>query len=964
MTVRRPTRTLKSSTHTASRGVTTSESTGTAQAQAKANKSADKGADTSDKRNIEHASLAVALRPITKSDDVVAAEANANALEQRAIRTTNPDEKRALTRAALDAWMRAADADVALGASSLHGAQSNAERAAERLGAMSSDDATKALCSGIMHALHGDLAAAAKSFEAGLASNAPMPRETRSALRGALHRIGDGNAAMALDDVAKKLVSARTDLDPKASAARVAHEAEALIAKHPRQALAFAALVVEARAAAGQLGGSVGGAGATIALVKSAAHAQSEARVPSVATKALLLAHVARLTGNTSGAFAAYRRVGEMANASEREIAAAQIARVQVAFERGRPLDVVEDMHALSARGPLQRGLVALAAASSSLPKPQAIAMIDDAVAALAASPKSARLLDDAATLRQALVVQRRAITKSGAAFVPPNAPDAQSAPGKQGGPSVSAARALDALAALDVAALARVPLGTLLDRTQRGSVQTGDVGALVSLTADRLSLLDPVPVALGANHASLGGMVAHVVTGQRGDSTRSTFTPLALSVGVDVARTAVAGVKVPAEQQRVADVSPGAAPSAARLAELRTEMKSTLEGSPTNGPVDIDDARRRLIALGWSEHTGTTSLTKDGARIAFDTFNIAQTPSFHAVIETADGVQGRSVHVGKLVFSDSEWSLFEKGFEETMKRYQRVLHTKQGTRIEAKDIDDIRSLISLGRDVVDMPARRKQIAELAARGKKLDTLLQELIAKGKAPKGAMIFVEGIDAASKTTNGMNLKKVFEDVGFAGSWLSFKGPTAEERQQHWLQRFQAKEPGENAVFLSDRTFLGDHAYNPTSTEDDMRAKAADVAAWERDMKDKGILVIKLLFDPRLENNAPIESADDVLERPMLTFGKREARALIARDLLERSSGRDNVDGLEGATMGPGYNDLKSFHEGSDAMERFRAFADANDAAGSPNKWMRVGTKERHAGRLQAYDALIAQLEALQ
>jgi hypothetical protein len=902
----------------------------------------------------------IGLRPLPKSDDVVAAEASASALEQRALRATNPDEKRALTHAALAAWMNAADADVALGAAMLHGAQTNAERAAERLGALATDAPTKHLCTGMMHALHGDLAAAAKSFEAGLAPNAgATSRETRSALRNALHRIGDANAAVALDNVVKKLVSARTDLDPRVSSAKVAREAEALVAQHPRQALAFAALAVEAHAAAA--GGAIDAARAhtLVALVKSAAHLQSKEGVPSVATKALLLAHVARVSGNSAGAFAAYRRVTEMASAGEREIVAARIASVQVAFERGRPLDVVTDLDALSARGPLERGLVALATSATSavsgtagapgMTKDAALARIDEAIAAL---PKNARLVDDASALRQALAVQRRALSKGAA-------------------PVVTAARALEALAALEVAALARVPLGAMLDRAPSAGSSTrltGDAGALVSLTALRLSMLDPVPVASGADHASLGSLLTHVVAGQRGDSTRTTFAPLALSLGIDVAKTAFAGVKAPAGQERVADVHPGAAPSEARLAELRAEMASLLAspsaGAPTNGPVDLDDARRRLVAAGWREHPGTTSLTKDGARIAFDTFSIAQTPSFHAVLETADGpAAARSVHVGKLVFTDSEWSLFEKGFEETMARYQRVLHTKQGAGFDAKNIDDIRSLVSLGRDVEDMPARRAQIAELSARAARAQSLLAELMAKGKAPKGAMIFVEGIDAASKTTNGMNIKRVFEEAGFSGSWLSFKGPTAEERQQHWLKRFQAKQPGENAVFLSDRTFLGDHAYNPTSTAADMRAKADDVAAWERDMKSKGVLVIKLLFDPRLENHAPIESADDVLERPMLTFGKREARALIARDLLERTAQRENAEGLEAATMGPGYNDLKSFHEGSDAMERFRAFADANDAAGSPNAWVRVGTKERHAGRLQAYDALIAQLEAL-
>jgi hypothetical protein len=49
------------------------------------------------------------------------------------------------------------------------------------------------------------------------------------------------------------------------------------------------------------------------------------------------------------------------------------------------------------------------------------------------------------------------------------------------------------------------------------------------------------------------------------------------------------------------------------------------------------------------------------------------------------------------------------------------------------------------------MPERREQFLELSALAKKPGALLEKLKADGKAPRGAMIFVEGIDAASKTT---------------------------------------------------------------------------------------------------------------------------------------------------------------------------------------------------------------------
>jgi hypothetical protein len=62
-----------------------------------------------------------------------------------------------------------------------------------------------------------------------------------------------------------------------------------------------------------------------------------------------------------------------------------------------------------------------------------------------------------------------------------------------------------------------------------------------------------------------------------------------------------------------------------------------------------------------------------------------------------------------------------------------------------------VRTLVSLGRPVEAMPERREQFLELSALAKKPGALLEKLKADGKAPRGAMIFVEGIDAASKTT---------------------------------------------------------------------------------------------------------------------------------------------------------------------------------------------------------------------
>jgi hypothetical protein len=157
---------------------------------------------------------------------------------------------------------------------------------------------------------------------------------------------------------------------------------------------------------------------------------------------------------------------------------------------------------------------------------------------------------------------------------------------------------------------------------------------------------------------------------------------------------------------------------------------------------------------------------------------------------------------------------------------------------------------------------------------------------------------------------MNLKGIFEEAGFHGSWLSFKAPTAEERQHHWLKRYADKAPADGHVFLADRTFLGDYAYNPSATPERMMEMAADVKA----------VAARSRGQRRAPREAPVRSAH-----------RGQSRA--------RDGRRHPVD-------------------------RFRAFAEATDDSSSlQGTWERVGTKDRHAGRVHAYEALIARLEKL-
>lgn len=315
---------------------------------------------TSSTRKAEAGAVEILERERTdKADKPRNAEERAAANEQRALLSTDAREKRALTLRALAGYMEAAAAAPALSSTKTLGAQKNAERAAGSLAEMCAgrEPDLELLARAIERSLQGDLDGAEKILRE-LASSSPAPG-LRLVMRNALARIGDAQAALALDAQARALADAHTHLDPKATASKIAADILPLVEKHPHQALAAAALFLEATSAAG------GDLGAAKDLIKAAGHAQSRARVPSVATKALPLAQASLLEGNTTGAKAAFHRVIEMSHASASEITAAQIALARIGLQDKKPDDVIAAVHELAKAGPVARGLGALVEASA-----------------------------------------------------------------------------------------------------------------------------------------------------------------------------------------------------------------------------------------------------------------------------------------------------------------------------------------------------------------------------------------------------------------------------------------------------------------------------------------------------------------------------------------------------------------------------------------------------------------------
>ncbi len=395
-------------------------------------------------------------------------------------------------------------------------------------------------------------------------------------------------------------------------------------------------------------------------------------------------------------------------------------------------------------------------------------------------------------------------------------------------------------------------------------------------------------------------------------------------------------------------------------------------------GPRSLPSLRAELEGLGFTRGADDVYV-KGATRVKLEPRKVGSMDAVVVAHERGDprapvyDPAERVVCVGPLTFGGEPWSLFEHGRERELARYRRARRTHPSPERLGRiiDLDALRAFVSArGRAPDRIAARRAELLEQGQLKARAVELLESLREKGKLPRGFYLMADGIDAASKTSNGRELAALLERVGYASSERSFKAPTAEERQRPYLERFDAWRPAGGEVFLADRSPLGDFAYAPGLGPERRQEMAQQFRTWERSMRAEGLEVLKLLFYPGEETDEETQESAELPElwRPMFTFGKRQARAEIARDLLEerRAAGvaeHELPPGLvEAAALGPGANDLAAFLDGVEVHRRFEEAAELS-AGGTESPWIRVGTSDRRAGRRAVLEAFVARLEAL-
>lgn len=402
----------------------------------------------------------------------------------------------------------------------------------------------------------------------------------------------------------------------------------------------------------------------------------------------------------------------------------------------------------------------------------------------------------------------------------------------------------------------------------------------------------------------------------------------------------------------------------------LEQELRATA-WPDKDSKAPLAQAQSTLHKMGFARQDGLW--VRDDLAVRLDPMEVGESSGFMVNFGalSAQGeleATGRFVELAGLRFESKDWSLFEHGRERELRRYRASLRKKRPNARLPKDMKTLRTFISAGRVADSRRWKMGKLRELSALKKEACAVIKALQAADKMPKGIYIMVDGIDAASKTSNGESVAELFQQtVGYEYDTSSFKAPTEAEREDpSFLTRFDQRRPEHGQVFFADRSPLGNFAYDPSLDEASQREMGAEFTRWQRDMEDDGVMVIKMLFHPGSDDEEePLPDGLSELWRPMFTFGKRQARAEAALDLLERMRAQGTPEDelppglIESAQMGPGRNDMKSFQEGTATHARFEEAAELC-GGDSDNPWKIVKTETRHDGRVDVLRHLTERL----
>lgn len=285
-------------------------------------------------------------------------------------------------------------------------------------------------------------------------------------------------------------------------------------------------------------------------------------------------------------------------------------------------------------------------------------------------------------------------------------------------------------------------------------------------------------------------------------------------------------------------------------------------------------------------------------------------------------------------------------------------------------DLASLKGFIRTGRFPKKKKRDNRRWAQVMGQMNHLTRKLVAMDREGVAPRGVIIYFEGLDCAGKSSTGGLIMRALEEAGYDMSTVQYnKPPTEEEKKKPWMWRF--KQPAtaiegkpKKSALVWDRGPAGDFVYGGfNDLPPEMKQKRyIDFHDFEEDCLNNGILFCKLLF---------VTSRDAISK----CLGKRLAHKEFARDLhswLDANSVYHNREGLAEIENHIDPTDFVALNKYDTNLKIFYDFVLHTDHVGRLHEdthayacdylpWLVINTSERHLARMQIMRSFEKQLD---
>jgi polyphosphate kinase 2 (PPK2 family) len=322
--------------------------------------------------------------------------------------------------------------------------------------------------------------------------------------------------------------------------------------------------------------------------------------------------------------------------------------------------------------------------------------------------------------------------------------------------------------------------------------------------------------------------------------------------------------------------------------------------------------------------------------------------------------------------FTSQEWASLQQRFEDEMTSYRNACLIMGTNRAHVKstsiahnehvfpptDLTSLKAFIRSGQTARRQRKSDKQWFQVQREVKSLAKIIQRHKKNGTAPKGVILYMEGLDCSGKSSTGGLIQDALQHTGYQVHIRQYnRPPTEEQKRMDWMNRFERPYVLENDQYEAivwDRGPVGDFVYgslHSLSNEEKLH-RYAEFRKFDRGCRLNDILFLKLLF---------VTDKDSIAA----TLGKRLAHKKIAQDLrtwIDATSqkGHSTHEGLSAIESHIDPTDFIAFNKYKDNLGKFCDVARNTDQNGYDNPWFVVCTSNRHKARLALLKAFSRQI----